>query len=216
MFIVAELPKTRSGKIMRRLLRDVAEHRELGDTTTLTDAGVMATITGRLAGGRRRRGRAEFRHDRTTPTRRTHELGRRGADQSIGGLVSNVTSNVSSLVRLELELAKTELSAQAKEGAAGLALFLVAAALMMMVLVLASFAAAYGFARMMPVWAAFLTVAGIYLVIAALLAFIGSRRLKKVKGPERAKAQIDLTKETFVRRSEAAAQAKAEHDAAVG
>ncbi len=34
--IVAELPKTRSGKIMRRLLRDVAEHRELGDVTTLT------------------------------------------------------------------------------------------------------------------------------------------------------------------------------------
>ncbi|MGZ6883649.1 MAG: acetate--CoA ligase [Nocardioidaceae bacterium] len=48
---VAELPKTRSGKIMRRLLRDVAEHRELGDTTTLTDAGVMATITGRLDTG---------------------------------------------------------------------------------------------------------------------------------------------------------------------
>ncbi len=50
-FVVAELPKTRSGKIMRRLLRDVAEHRELGDTTTLTDAAVMATITGRLASG---------------------------------------------------------------------------------------------------------------------------------------------------------------------
>ena len=49
--VVAELPKTRSGKIMRRLLRDVAEHREMGDTTTLTDAGVMATITGRLAAG---------------------------------------------------------------------------------------------------------------------------------------------------------------------
>ena len=51
LFVVAELPKTRSGKIMRRLLRDVAENRELGDTTTLTDAGVMATITGRLAAG---------------------------------------------------------------------------------------------------------------------------------------------------------------------
>ena len=36
---------------MRRLLRDVAENRELGDTTTLTDAGVMATITGRLQSG---------------------------------------------------------------------------------------------------------------------------------------------------------------------
>jgi acetyl-CoA synthetase len=39
-----ELPKTRSGKIMRRLLRDVAEHRELGDTTTLADPAVVEEL----------------------------------------------------------------------------------------------------------------------------------------------------------------------------
>jgi acetyl-CoA synthetase len=44
-FIVAELPKTRSGKIMRRLLRDIAEGREVGDTTTLTDTSVIRTIS---------------------------------------------------------------------------------------------------------------------------------------------------------------------------
>ena len=42
--IVSELPKTRSGKIMRRLLRDVAEGREVGDTTTLADTSVMDLI----------------------------------------------------------------------------------------------------------------------------------------------------------------------------
>jgi len=42
--VVAELPKTRSGKIMRRLLRDVAENRDLGDVTTLTDSSVMDEI----------------------------------------------------------------------------------------------------------------------------------------------------------------------------
>lgn len=42
--VVAELPKTRSGKIMRRLLRDVAEHRSMGDVTTLADATVMDLI----------------------------------------------------------------------------------------------------------------------------------------------------------------------------
>jgi acetyl-CoA synthetase len=42
--VVPELPKTRSGKIMRRLLRDVAENRELGDTSTLLDAGVFDAI----------------------------------------------------------------------------------------------------------------------------------------------------------------------------
>ena len=39
-----ELPKTRSGKIMRRLLRDVAENRPLGDTTTLADPAVVEEI----------------------------------------------------------------------------------------------------------------------------------------------------------------------------
>ena len=47
--IVAELPKTRSGKIMRRLLRDVAEHRDLGDATTLADPTVMNLISSGLA-----------------------------------------------------------------------------------------------------------------------------------------------------------------------
>jgi len=42
--ITPELPKTRSGKIMRRLLRDVAEQRTLGDTTTLVDPAVVAMI----------------------------------------------------------------------------------------------------------------------------------------------------------------------------
>jgi acetyl-CoA synthetase len=42
--LVKELPKTRSGKIMRRLLRDVAENREVGDVTTLADSSVMDFI----------------------------------------------------------------------------------------------------------------------------------------------------------------------------
>jgi acetyl-CoA synthetase len=47
-----ELPKTRSGKIMRRLLRDVAEHRELGDTTTLADPTVVEEIKERASSER--------------------------------------------------------------------------------------------------------------------------------------------------------------------
>ncbi len=43
--VVPELPKTRSGKIMRRLLRDIAEHREIGDVTTLADSSVMNLIS---------------------------------------------------------------------------------------------------------------------------------------------------------------------------
>jgi acetyl-CoA synthetase len=50
--VVAELPKTRSGKIMRRLLRDVAENRSLGDVTTLQDSTVMDLIKGGMSTGK--------------------------------------------------------------------------------------------------------------------------------------------------------------------
>jgi acetyl-CoA synthetase len=50
--VVDELPKTRSGKIMRRLLRDVAEHREIGDVTTLADSSVMDLIAQGLQQGK--------------------------------------------------------------------------------------------------------------------------------------------------------------------
>ena len=54
--LVPELPKTRSGKIMRRLLRDVAENRSLGDVTTLQDSSVMDLISSGHAGAASRRG----------------------------------------------------------------------------------------------------------------------------------------------------------------
>jgi acetyl-CoA synthetase len=50
--VVAELPKTRSGKIMRRLLRDVAENRAVGDSTTLADPNVMKLISEGLTSGK--------------------------------------------------------------------------------------------------------------------------------------------------------------------
>ena len=46
----ADVPKTRSGKIMRRLLRDIAEGRELGDVTTLREPGVMKDLESQFAG----------------------------------------------------------------------------------------------------------------------------------------------------------------------
>ena len=48
----ADVPKTRSGKIMRRLLRDIAEGRELGDVTTLREPGVMQDLAGKVGSGR--------------------------------------------------------------------------------------------------------------------------------------------------------------------
>ncbi len=48
----ADLPKTRSGKIMRRLLKDIAEGKTLGDTTTLADPSVIAKLKERVRGSR--------------------------------------------------------------------------------------------------------------------------------------------------------------------
>ena len=50
--MAAELPKTRSGKIMRRLLKDVAENRAVGDSTTLADPNVMKLISEGLSSGK--------------------------------------------------------------------------------------------------------------------------------------------------------------------
>lgn len=46
--VVTELPKTRIGKVMRRLLKDVAENRAVGDATTLADSNVMKLIAAGL------------------------------------------------------------------------------------------------------------------------------------------------------------------------
>ena len=48
-FFTPDLPKTRSGKIMRRLLRDIAEGRNIGDTTTLADASIVDELQARAA-----------------------------------------------------------------------------------------------------------------------------------------------------------------------
>ena len=68
--VVPELPKTRSGKIMRRLLRDVAEGRELGDTSTLLDPTVFEAIrASKSQGGSLRRSRRRIRGRHETGTR---------------------------------------------------------------------------------------------------------------------------------------------------
>ena len=59
-----DLPKTRSGKIMRRLLRDIAEGRELGDVTTLRDPDVMEQLEGKVKERQEGRGLAPRRYQR--------------------------------------------------------------------------------------------------------------------------------------------------------
>lgn len=106
-------------------------------------------------------------------------------ETSIGTLVSNATSQMSSLVRSEIELAKTELIGEAKKGALGGGLFGAAGTVALYSSFFFFFFLAELLAIWMDRWAAFLIVFLIMLVIAAVAALIGWRQLKKIRAPKR-------------------------------
>ena len=107
-------------------------------------------------------------------------------EQTLGALFATASRDLSALVRSELELAKAELRVEVKNGATGGAMFGAAAFLGVLAVILLSIAAAYGLVALglHPGWA-FLIVAACYLLIAALLAFVGKRAIAKVGPPER-------------------------------
>ena len=105
-------------------------------------------------------------------------------EASIGTLMSDATSQISSLVRSEIELAKAEVTQSAKRGAIGGGFFAVAG-------VIAAYSSFFFFfflaellAEWLPRWAAFLIVFLGMLVLAGICAVIGLGRVKKVKKPE--------------------------------
>ena len=116
------------------------------------------------------------------------------SDETLGALFVTASRDLSTLVRSEIELAKTEIRADVKNGATGGAMFGAAAFLGVLAIVLLSIAAAYGLvaAGLHPGWA-FLIVAVVYLLLAALLAAVGKKAVAKVGPPERA---IRTSKET--------------------
>ena len=121
-------------------------------------------------------------------------MGQNGDEPTVGQLVANASKDLSSLVRSEIELAKTELKKTAVAAGTGAGMFVAAAFLALLVIILLSIAAAYGFTALgLHPAIAFLIVAGIYLLVAAVLVFIGMRALRGAKGPQRA---IETSKES--------------------
>lgn len=126
------------------------------------------------------------------------------AERSLGELVSEAGGNISRLVRLELELAKLELARDARQVARGSVMFVGAAVLAHMVLILGSVTIglllwAVGLAP----WIAFLIVTGFYLLLAVVLLLIGKRQLSRLQG-------LPLTSSTM---SRTAAVLRREHPA---
>ena len=130
-------------------------------------------------------------------------------DQSLGNLVSLAVKDVTQLLRYELDLAKLELKADVRRLGIGGALLGVAAFVGCLVLMLLSFAFAYGLITAgIWSWAAFLIVAGTYVLLSGLAVLVGYTKVRKLSGLAKTRRTVhdDLA---LIRRDDGAAAASA-------
>jgi len=121
-------------------------------------------------------------------------------DPTIGRLFADTSRDLSALIRGEIELAKTELRFSVKAGGMAVALFAVAAFLVLLAIVMISIAFAFFLHWLFfGLGVSFLLVFAVYVVIAALLAFIGVRKVKQVKAPEQTMAAVKSNKQVLKR-----------------
>jgi hypothetical protein len=125
----------------------------------------------------------------------------RDDEPSIGELVASASRDVSSLIRNEIALAKSEVAVSVKAGGLGAALFAAAGFVLLLGVIMASVALAY-FIHMTGLdlaWC-YSIVFLLYLLLAALLGFVGYRKVRAVRPPERAIHQAQETKNALVNR----------------
>ena len=124
-------------------------------------------------------------------------------EPTIGRLVSDASRDISSLVQKEIQLAKSELRVSVKNGGTGVGLFAGAVFFLLMGLVMFSIGLAYLFhwnGDGLDLQWAFLLVFVIYVLVAALLGYLGYRKVQKVRGPEKAIAEAQKTKAALTTR----------------
>jgi len=115
-------------------------------------------------------------------------------EPSVGQLVAEASTHLSTIVRGEIELAKLELRSSVKNAGTGIGMFLGAAVLLLFSLVYAFQSLAEGIAALgVYRWLAFLIVFLFQVLVAGVLAYLGFKKVKRVKAPERT---IRTTKET--------------------
>lgn len=123
-------------------------------------------------------------------------------DPTIGRLVSDASRDISSLITNEIKLAKSELQVSIKAGGLGIGLFAAAGFFALMALIMLSVAIAYFInwnGHGLSLHWAFLIVFGFYLLVAALLAYVGLRKVKKVRAPQKAITQAQEAKQILKR-----------------
>lgn len=105
-------------------------------------------------------------------------------DQSVGTLLGRVSSDTAQLFRKELELAKIEIKEEVANVTKGAGMLGATAFCGYMAIVMGSFAAAWGIARVLPAGWAFLCIMVLYVFLAGILFLVGQRKLKKVGAPQ--------------------------------
>jgi len=124
-------------------------------------------------------------------------------EPTIGRLVSDASRDISSLVQKEIQLAKSEIKVSVRNGGLGAGLFLGAAFFAVMALIMFSVALAYFIhwnGSGLDLHWAFLIVFVLYLLVAALLGFVGYRKVRKVKPPQKAIAEAQNIKQALTNR----------------
>ncbi len=111
--------------------------------------------------------------------------GPRSGEQSVGDLVREVTSHLSTLVRAEVELARAEVTAEVRKGVTGSVFFAVAAVIGLFSLFFLFFTLAELLALVLLRWAAFAIVFGLMLLFAGVFGLLGYRKVRKIRKPER-------------------------------
>jgi hypothetical protein len=120
--------------------------------------------------------------------------GTSGTERTIGQLVADATHDIEGIVRGEIALAKAEVTDGAKVLGKGAGLLAGAAFLLLMGVAFLLHSAAWGIAEWLPVWAGYLIVAVVVLLVAAVLALLGKKSLQAARpAPERAIDQAQRT-----------------------
>ena len=124
-------------------------------------------------------------------------------EPTIGRLVSDASRDISTLVNKEIQLAKSELKVSVKAGGLGIGLFAAAAFVAVLAIIMLSVALAYlihwNGSGLSLHWA-FLIVFALYVVVAGVLAMLGLKKVKRVRGPDRAIEQAQATKRALTTR----------------
>lgn len=130
--------------------------------------------------------------------------------QSIGDLVRDATTHLSTLVRAEVELARSEITAEVKKGLTGSVFFIVALVVLLLAFPFLFTAAALGINKGLWTWAqpwgGFAIIFIAMLVVAVLFGLMGFRKVKRIRGPQRTISSVRDTAAALSRRHDSTDQ----------